>query len=424
MKRFIENLLGAGLFIIATSCADDKPLDELLADTEFGIALRSIDEVNGFDLSDRSSMYTNQFELDAVDEGFQPQSIRVLVGFTDDDETEDDAANSSEPTLFDTPFDVSSFTETTTLTTHDLPVGTLRISLGDALTHLGLSDGDYDRGDAIEIELEMVTTDGTVFNSSNVGTNVASSGTLSFYRSAFRYTAIIDDPNRVVLTSAEVGEFSDDVLMSGETDTVQLIFDASTLVTDPVITRVSANDRTDDVIGAVQKMPFADEDDDGTDDNENVFFFLYTAGLADSDMITFQISGAETNTGFPMEPVTFEGAFEIDNVAPVATLGGASGTFTEDGAQIDKVSIDIIFSEELTGDVSYTIASPQFDTITIDQEVEGEAIASLEFRPRVGVDLLSVGNLIFTVSASGAENADGIDEAGNPVVGDINVSLF
>ena len=424
MKKVINIFLGFAVFMVIASCSTDDALNDVLDNTEFGIAMRSIQETNGFDLSDLTSTYSNQFEIDAVDGGFEPQSIRVLVGFTDDDETEDDAANTADPTVFATSFDVASFTETTDLTTHNLPVGTFTVTLNEVLTHLGLTAADYDRGDAIEFEFEMVATDGTVFTSTNVGTNVAASGRFSFYNSPYAYTAVIDDPNRVVLSSAELGEFSSDVLRQGSVDTVMLVFDASTLLTNPTITRTSAGGNTDDVIGAIQKLPFEDVDEDGTDDNENTFFFLYTAGTAASDDVTFDITGAETVSGFPMEPVTFEKAFSIDNVAPNAILGGAAGVFTEDGSQIDKVSVDLIFSEELTGDVTYTITSAQFDDQVITQEVEGDDVATIDIRPRVGIGLIASGNLVFTVTASGANNADGIDEAGNAVVGTFVVDIF
>ena len=422
MKRIKNIVLGFSVFMVI-ACSSDDDLNDVLDNTEFGIAMRSIDEDNGFDLSNLSSEYRNQFEIDAVDEGFQPESIRVLIGFTDDDETDDDPANSMSATQFST-LDPASFTETTTLTTHNLPVGTFSITLQQAIDFLGLTTSDYDRGDAIEFEFEMVTTDGTVFTSTNVGTNVAASGRFSFYNSPYAYTAVIDDPNRVVLSSAELGEFSSDVLRQGSVDSVMLVFDSGTLLTNPTITRTSAGGNTDDVIGAIQKLPFEDVDEDGTDDNENTFFFLYTAGSAASDDVTFDITGAETVSGFPMEPVTFEKAFSIDNVAPNAILGGASGVFTDDGSQIDKVSVDLIFSEDLSGDVTYTITSAQFDDQVITQEVEDGVEATIDIRPRLAGALIPSGNLVFTVAVSGADNTDGTDAAGNAVVGNIVVNIF
>ena len=91
------------ILLAVSSCSSDLPLDRTLDNTEFGIALRSIEIVNGLDLADPSSTYLNRLEIDAVDGGKVPQSIRVLVGFTDDDATEEtdtepeDPANSMDP---------------------------------------------------------------------------------------------------------------------------------------------------------------------------------------------------------------------------------------------------------------------------------------------------------------------------------------
>ena len=408
MKRIINIFLGFAVFMVIASCSSDDALNDVLDNTEFGIAMRSISEVNSFDLSDLTSTYSNQFEIDAVDGGFVPQTIRVLIGFTDDDDTNDIA-----PAQFTT-MDPASFNETTDLTTHNLPVGTFSISLGDAVGFLGLTAADYDRDDAIDFEFEMVATDGTVFTSSNVGTNVAASGRFSFYNSPYSYSAVIDDPNRVILTSAELSSFSNSRLIAGDTDSVQLIFDASALVTLPTVTRTSTSGNTDDVIGPITAHP----------SEANTWFFLYTAGAANSDQISFALTGGESVSGFPMENVSFSNAFTIDNVVPTMTLVESTGLLTDDGSQVDRITITVVFSEDVFGDVTYTVTSTQFDTETITQDAAGEEEATIIIRPRVSNALIAAAPLNFTVTASGTDNVDGTDEAGNAIVSVIATSIF
>ena len=79
-----------------------------------------------------------------------------------------------------------------------------------------------------------------------------------------------------------------------------LTFDSESFVVLPTISRSSITGNTDDVIGPITKLEFADEDEDGTDDNENVFFFLYTAGSAASDVVSFEISGGASLETRPM----------------------------------------------------------------------------------------------------------------------------
>ncbi len=449
MKRSINNiLLGASMLLVVSSCSPDElPLAGVLENTEFGIALRSIVETNGLDLSDLSSSYTNQFELDAVDGGFEPGSIRVLVGFSDDDESKEkkkladgtsvpvDPANSAAPTVFSTSFDVDSFNETTTVTTHGLPVGTFSATLTELLNHLGLVAGDYDRGDVIDIEFEIIATDGTVFNKTNVGSNVAAAGRFSFYNSPFEFTAMIDDPKRIVLSKVSLADFGHSSLIEGDTDTVLFDFDGKTIdgkdfkgnfVTLPTIARKSVKGNTDDS-WTTTLIPYIPVPVDTT--RKHLFYFLYTAGGALADTISFIISGAESTDGFPMDSVTFKNAFIIDNDPPGIKLGGAGTRLTsETGGEIKAITVDIIFTEEVTGKVTFTVASPtgQFDSQDIVVGMKGEAseTASFEFQPLSGGKELAKGPVDFTATASGTDNKEGIDEAGKAVEGTIPIRVL
>lgn len=427
MKKLINILLSAAVLVTVSSCADELPLDTILADTEFGIALRSIDEDNGLDLSDLNSVYRHQFEIDAVKGGLEPDMIRILVGFTDDDAKEEtdtepeDPANSMDPIEFGT-MDPASFNEETDITTHGLPVGTFTANLSELLSFLNLNAGDYDRGDAIEFEFELIATDGTVFNKDNVGTNVAAAGRFSFYNSPFAWTAEIDDPNRIVLDDTSLAPFSNSSLRVGKRDTVLLTFDGEVFVTNPTIT--SSLSTGDDTIGPLTKVEFADEDEDGTDDNENVFFFFYTAGSALGEKVSFTVSGGESVSDFPMETVVFEDAFTVDNVDPVISVGGAGSKLSDDGTEFKNISVEVFFSEEIDGGVTYTITSAQFDIMTFTQEVEAEEFASIEFKPAVGGVALPAGTVTFTVSAAGLTNEEGTDAAGNAITGLFAVNIF
>ena len=96
------------------------------------------------------------------------------------------------------------FNLTTELNTHGLPVGVFEASLSELATFLGLTDEDYDRGDQFDFEFEMIATDGTVFNSSNVGANVPRPVHFHFITLHSSGVRQIDDPSRIVLEKAEL----------------------------------------------------------------------------------------------------------------------------------------------------------------------------------------------------------------------------
>ena len=429
MKKFINIFLSAALVLAVMSCKEDSTLTETLDSTTSGAALRSLVETNNLDLSDASSTYSHLFEIQDEEFGDLVAQVNVYVGFTDGAATSDDPANNVAPALF-TSLDRSVFTVQNSQTTHDLPEGTFNTTLGDVLTFMSLDLAtQVTRGDVVNFNFEIVTTDNPprIFNSSNVGPNTGATGRFAFFNSPFDYRAAIDDPTRALLSSVTV--FDDNAtIRTGVADSVFLSFDAE-LVTLPTVvaTDFQGNDIADDAIGAVTQI----------EDGE--YFFLYTAGAAAVDTVTFRVTNAETTAGVPMLAVTESDAYIIDNVAPVAD--GAGGSIDVDTDEVTGISVDITFDEEVSGEVTYTITSAQFTTVTVTTDGDEVEEASISFVPRdAGGNLLSTSSasIVFNIAVSGsaavaddpnteadeAKPRRGIDLAGNLATGSIDVTLF
>ncbi len=429
MKRLLNIVLSATMVLSIWSCKEDSVLTATLDITTSGAALRSLVETNNLDLSDVSSTYSHLFEIQDEDFGDQVAQVNVYVGFTDGAATSDDPANNVAPALF-TSLDRSVFTVQNSQTTHDLPEGTFSTTLGDVLTFMSLDVAtQVTRGDVVNFNFEIVTNDNPprIFNSSNVGPNVGATGRFAFFNSPFDYRAAIDDPTRALLSSVSV--FDDNAtIRAGVADSVFLSFDAE-LVTLPTVVAADfqGNDIADDVIGTV------------TQKEDGEYFFFYTAGAAAVDTVTFTVTNAETTAGVPMLSVTESDAYIIDNVAPVAD--GSGGSISVDTDEVTEITVDIAFDEEVNGEVTYTITSAQFETVTVTSDGDEVEATSISFVPRDSDgDLLSTGSasIVFNVAVTGsaaiADDPDteadeskprrGIDLAGNFVTGDIDITLF
>ena len=410
MKGILNIVLSAIMVLSICSCKENSVLTETLDITTSGAALRSLVETNNLDLSDVGSTYSHLFEIQDEEFGDLVAQVNVYVGFSDDAATNDDPANSVTPSLF-TSLDRSVFTVQNSQTTHDLPEGTFSTTLGDVLTFMNLDLAtQVTRGDVVNFNFEIVTNDNPprIFNSSNVGPNTGATGRFAFFNSPFDYRAAIDDVNRVVLSSVAVDD-SDGSVRDGQVDTVFLSFDQE-LITLPTIARTSAVSATDDAIGAVTQLEGGE------------YFFLYTAGASATDTITFALTGAESVDGFEMASVTSSDAYIIDNVAPTATF--TTGLVTVTGSNISSISVEVAFPEVVFGEVTYTITSAQFDTVTITNDVGDEAEEdSFSFTPANGTASVAAGTVTFTVTASGTAGSEGVDLAGNAIASAIPVTL-
>ncbi len=166
-----------GLAISACS-EDDKTIDGVFETVENGAVLRTVSVTGGaLDVLDTSAATSITIEEQDVENGALLSEVRAFVNLTDN--TPDATTTTTEAalaTLSAADFEGGPF---------GLPRGTFDTTLGAMVGALGLSDGDYNCGDALVIRLELELTDGRVFSSDDV-TGTVQGG--SFFSSPFQYT--------------------------------------------------------------------------------------------------------------------------------------------------------------------------------------------------------------------------------------------
>lgn len=235
-------------------------------------------------------------------------------------------------------------------------------SLQDIATALGTNVTDYVEGYGFEFT-STITSNGIVYTTSNANTR--------------EFDAVADFEEVILVETVKLDDnsiASDGIISSGQSDTVFLEFTSdlgAVLATLPTITRTSVSGNTDDVISAVRSL----EDEDG----EIVrHYFLYTAGAADSDVISFSISDASavSAAGFAMEAVDLGAVFTIDNVAPVVDGNASVGNrvllvFNEEiasvSATLDGEALDIDIEEDgFTFDYAYDGSGAAVLSLTVE----------------------------------------------------------
>ncbi|VAW15087.1 hypothetical protein MNBD_BACTEROID03-2182 [hydrothermal vent metagenome] len=158
LKLFIVAAISS-LFI--TSCDDgDKIIDDILATTERGAILRTV-EVFGvdYDRFDTSTSFGFTIEEQDVENGDLLDKVDIFVNFVDN--TDYNGTVSPAETLVAT-LPASAFT----VGEFGLPRATFESSFADALSALGVVEGEFDGGDAILFRLLLTLTDGRTFTNS------------------------------------------------------------------------------------------------------------------------------------------------------------------------------------------------------------------------------------------------------------------
>ncbi len=409
MKKILNILCGMFIMLLAVSCSEELLVDETLDNVSSGAVLRNLGITNNLDSADLSSTYSIVLEAQDAQGGRLLSEVRVNVGFNDiNDEGTDTVAVSLFSTIL-----ASAFNETSP-TTNGLPVATFTVTLGELVTHVGTSSGNYSVGDDFVIDFEMELTDGRIFNLSNATQDVTRTGAFSYFNAQFRYSATVKDPNRLTVTDIDVSGESSGQLRQNTIDTVFVTFDRSEsdIITFPTITSVSALGNTDDNIGAFTLWDDEDNDDD------LIYFFLYTAGAAAADTIDFVIQDGISVAGFPSYTKRLKKAFVIDNAIAASLI--SESTIEDD--EIASLALTFDFGEELAGDsIMFSVdAGGQFDNFMVKQKVEeGDESSVLTFTPRLGDLRLALQNLTFDVTLTGAK-----DVAGNEVDQTISVDIL
>ncbi|WP_405410433.1 hypothetical protein [Maribacter sp. Asnod1-A12] len=168
--------------LLATSCDDDggKVIDEVFAETTRGAVLRTIESDGVFDRFDTSTTFGFTFEEQDYEDGDLLEKVDLYISF--EDNTEANGDSTVEEILIET-YLPADFTDGE----FGLPRASYNTTLANALSLLGLVEGDFDGGDAVQYRLVLTLTDGRTFS------NDDSTGTItgSFFNAPFFYGPVI-----------------------------------------------------------------------------------------------------------------------------------------------------------------------------------------------------------------------------------------
>ncbi len=180
-NKILGAIIGVSSLLI-TSCDDDggKVIDEVFAETTRGAVLRTIESGGILDRFDTSTTFGFTFEEQDYEDGDLLEKVDLYISF--DDNTEANGDSTVDEILIET-FLPADFTDGE----FGLPRASYETTLANALSLLGLVEGDFDGGDAIQFRLILTLTDGRTF------TNDDSTGTItgSFFNAPYFYNPII-----------------------------------------------------------------------------------------------------------------------------------------------------------------------------------------------------------------------------------------
>jgi hypothetical protein len=174
MKKQINKivLLLLSVIVISSCESDDKSIDQVFAGVEYGAVLRKLEITSGsYNLSDLNSAFSVVVEEQDEEYGALLSEVDVYVS----------GGQASGEAMVKT-IPASAFT----IGDKGLPVTEISVTLGEALTALGLGT-NYGVGDVFGIRLSLKLTDGREFSAASA------SGSLqgSYFSSPFFYTSAI-----------------------------------------------------------------------------------------------------------------------------------------------------------------------------------------------------------------------------------------
>ncbi|MEP2240061.1 MAG: hypothetical protein ABJI22_16960 [Maribacter sp.] len=198
-NKILGAIIGVSSLLI-TSCDDgDKVIDEVFAETTRGAVLRTIESGGVFDRFDTSTTFGFTFEEQDYEDGDLLEKVDLYISF--DDNTEANGDSAVDEILIET-FLPADFTDGE----FGLPRASYETTLANALSQLGLVEGDFDGGDAIQFRLILTLTDGRTF------TNDDSTGTItgSFFNAPYFYGPVI----KCIPPAPVAGEYTIDLVDS------------------------------------------------------------------------------------------------------------------------------------------------------------------------------------------------------------------
>lgn len=179
-NKILGAILGVSTLLISSCDDGDKVIDTVFDETTRGAILRTIEADGIFDRFDTSTTYGFTFEEQDYEDGDLLEKVDLYISFEDNTEANGDSTVDEIliETFLPADFTVGEF---------GLPRASYETTLANALSQLGLVEGDFDGGDAIQFRLILTLTDGRTF------TNDDSTGTItgSFFNAPYFYAPII-----------------------------------------------------------------------------------------------------------------------------------------------------------------------------------------------------------------------------------------
>ena len=179
MKNIFK-LLFASLLVFSVSCHDsDLTVNEVL-DAEQGAILRTISVDNAvLNSSDPNSAFVATVEEQDEADGALLSEIRVNALFRD--------LSPEDGTVEASAFVYSIPASDTYIGDVGLPRADINMTFGAAAAALGLNPGDYNPGDVVVVQLEVVLTDGRVYGPDSAAGII----TGGYFSSPFQYNALL-----------------------------------------------------------------------------------------------------------------------------------------------------------------------------------------------------------------------------------------
>ena len=179
MKNIFK-LLFASLFIVNFSCHDSENVIDGVLDYETGAILRTISVDNAvLNSSDPNSAFVATVEEQDEADGGLLAEIRVNAMFRD--LTPENGTTEASAFVYSIP------ASETTVGPVGLPRATVNMTFGAAASAMGLSSSDYNPGDVIVVQLEVVLTDGRSYGPDSAAGII----TGGFFSSPFQYNALL-----------------------------------------------------------------------------------------------------------------------------------------------------------------------------------------------------------------------------------------
>lgn len=340
MKKFkIDFLIIPALIVFLASCELAGSIDDenfaTIGNAPIAAWIESAEGSDDLILSDITSSVEYEVEFIDTSNGSTVESFEMIVS---------DGENSGSL------INMSTFSETSS----GLMGFSGSFSLSDIFGVLGTSASDYAEEDTLSFS-STVTSGGVVYPSGN-------SNTFS--------TSINDFELYIPVETISLASFSFDsvYLNSNSAETITMAFEndfTSELVVIPTIERLSAQGRTDDVVGDV--VAVAEEDSD-----DFTYTFNYNPGEVDYDTISFVVSGGSAFAdGFVMASKSYSAVFFIDNVDPTESFDN-SGLVLSGGDTVGY-KMQIAFSEDI-GSISISE-----NVVGVDDDEDGELDEEDEF---------------------------------------------